>query len=750
MLPRSSFFILSSSLLLLLAACEDTLQNSLPATGDGLPVTLTLDSREESAATRAKLENADPAHHVEQVEILIFEGEDDNAQWIDTETIKEWPKDKSSFTYTLQYPFVEGHSYTLLGVGKDDEFSNTYNIDTDKLGETYARLKANQSPARCEFFTGSVTFTHQGRGTQIDDLTMRRRVAGVMLYVTEIPQKVDGKRVTSVRLELGSNQKSSVLLKRDFTNPEWREPDGQDAMTEESKVLAQIDLSDYTYTDGKDFYLDAEGKPATGYTGVYMLPLNLTKDQPTFTVRLYGKPLKAQDGTGTVDETAEETLLSKEFVVENRSESNANATAFDIRSNYIYCIGKKGEGIDEPISLSGKPIYLDVTEWTIETNNPTFESARVQALFDDTDNPIHNCMNEEFSIKILPPLQTIRENVTKITLTVSNTTQCLDDQGLSKNDTDSKWLYIKDGDNYKASLDITDLVKSQEGSVNFLMLDYAVPRTNWGWDPNDSNQNGYQWDGTEEHINWINNDIRETDLILTTYIEWDKNGNGQMEDSEKITKTDVLTIKQYNTITVYYKGYDQSTISYCGFSREDYHEDDNYTFEWGFSGNNNGSVYLRTSPVDGYTGSKHTGAENLNAIFWATNFDNGWNGCAIQKSLYAFKKVNGEELEKAPQKESTDMTDDDNTKIGWCLPAQFELEGFMIMSASNTAGQINTNIEQNTWYWSSTLNGMGKKAAYAYNIQNGTYNRQEIDREKENLHRIRQVRKFSDYYDEAW
>ena len=356
MLPRSSFFILSSSLLLLLAACEDTLQNSLPATGDGLPVTLTLDSREESAATRTKLENADPTHHVEQVEILIFEGEGDNAQWIDTETIKDWPKDKSSLTYTLQHPFVEGQTYTLLGVGEDSKFSNTYETEQDKtLGDTYAILKDGKSKddiAQCEFFTGSVTFTHQGRGTQIDDLTMRRRVAGVMLYVTEIPQEVDGKRVTSVRLELGSDQKSSVLLKRDFTNPEWTEPVGQDELAD-SKTLAQIDLSNYTYTDGQDFYME-NGKPATGYAGVYMLPLNKTENVNTFTVKLYGKEVDGETGKPT----GEETELSKSFTVTNH---NANSTTFDIRSNYIYCIGKKGEGIDEPISLSGKPIYLDVT-----------------------------------------------------------------------------------------------------------------------------------------------------------------------------------------------------------------------------------------------------------------------------------------------------------------------------------------------------------------------------------------------------
>ena len=567
MLPRSSFFILSSSLLLLLAACEDTLQNSLPATGDGLPVTLTLDSREESAATRTGLVSADPTHQVQQVEILIFEGGNDDAQWIDTETIKEWPKDKSSFTYTLQYPFVEGHSYTLLGVGKDTEFNSTYDIDEEKtLGKTYARLQANQSPAQCEFFTGTVTFTHEGRSTQIDDLTMRRRVAGVMLYVTEIPQEVDGKRVTSVRLELGSNQKSSVLLKRDFTNPEWREPTGQEELTG-SQTLAQIDLSGYTYIEGQDFYME-DDKPATRYAGVYMLPLNKTENVNTFTVKLYGKEV---DGEGNLTGT-EETV--KTFTVTNH---NTNSTTFDIRSNYIYCIGKKGEGIDEPISLSGDPIYLDVTEWTtIETNNPTFESARVQALFDDTDNPIHNCMNEEITIKILPPLETIKRYVTKIKLDILPNTYALndngettlihEDNGLSDNAKNyySNWLYVKQSNNTYTKeyilYDGTGNIDDMTTNLTLFLRDYARFRS-WGWaEPNSLQDNQYSWVGTKEDIERINRDFRYTDILLTTHIEWDKNNNNIIEENEKSDRTDTLRIHQYNTITVNYRNMGDNSL----------------------------------------------------------------------------------------------------------------------------------------------------------------------------------------------
>lgn len=740
-----------------MAACEDTLQNSLPATGDGLPVTLTLDSREEGAATRTELENADPTHHVEQVEILIFEGGNDNARWIDRETIEAWPENQNSFTYTLQHPFVEGKTYTLLGVGKDTDFNNTYDIDEEKtLGETYARLQANQSPAQCEFFTGTVTFTHEGRSTQIDDLTMRRRVAGVMLYVTEIPQEVEGKRVTSVRLELGSNQKSSVLLKRDFTNPEWREPDGQEELTG-SQTLAQIDLSNYTYTDGQDFYME-KGKPATGYAGVYMLPLNKT-DVNTFTVKLYGKEVDKETG----QPTGEETELNKSFTVTNH---NANSTTFDIRSNYIYCIGKKGEGIDEPISLSGKPIYLDVTEWTtINTNNPTFESARVQALFDDTDNPIHNCMNEEITIKILPPLETIREYVKTITLSIAGNSYSLDDKGQevvenTQGDAGGRWLYIKNGTTYLGNLDITSQVKDNGGEVTLLMLDYAKPRQTWGWNIDNT---GKQWNATAEQIDFINRDVRYTDVYLTTYMEWDKNGNSQIEESEKITKTDVLTIKQYNTITVYYKGEnnddDEETEEYslCGFSRKDYTEGATLTFGWGFWNSDNNLIYPLRADVPQYTGSYNTGAQNLNAIFDGTAWGSGWDGSAIQKSLYSFKKVNANgTLTEEPI--VTDINDDnDKTNVGWCLPARYELEGFMIMCAdrSQAGAAVEGNVPDNTPYWTSTTNGGATgDASIAYQIENKSGNRTyvyiESDRGNHDAYRIRQVRKFSDYYNGEW
>lgn len=765
MFPRSSFFILSSSLLLLLAACEDTLQNSLPATGDGLPVTLTLDSREEGAATRTGLESADPTHQVQQVEILIFEGKGDDAQCIDTET-KAWPENQNSLTYTLQHPFVEGKTYTLLGVGKDTDFNNTYDIDEEKtLGKTYARLQANQSPAQCEFFTGTVTFTHEGRGTQIDDLTMRRRVAGVMLYVTEIPQEVDGKRVTSVRLELGSDQKSSVLLKRDFTNLEWTEPTGQEELTG-SQTLAQIDLSGYTANDQEDFYMKG-GKPATEYVGVYMLPLNKTDNANTFTVKLYGKEVDKE----TRQPTGEETELSKSFTVTNH---NTNNTTFDIRSNYIYCIGKKGEGIDEPISLSGKPIYLDVTEWTtINTNNPTFESARVQALFDpdfDEETKIFNCMNGWVDIKILPPLTTIRKDVTKVTATIIENDPI---EGDSEGEKYLRsWLYMREhsndnpeNDTYTQnnlvlySSDTDENMDWDNMSITLFMEDYARRRT-WGW-----TEQG-EWKPSDNDIENIKNDVRNATVILTTTI--------QREEGQTIEKTDVLQIKQFNTITVRYQGRDEvdnddleNAFADCGFSREDMvGEDGNLFYDgWGFWETTNISVYRG----DGI-GSRGNGSWNLENI----QDHSGWTGTAVIRAQYTFKEIQTDGTEAKKMRCSTRTTDKDSrTNTGWYLPAEFEMEGFMELSAdcSNKGYNTNyptlmntiTNLIYNRDFWTSTTAGIytdRNKKSYAYKITKNSddysWQRNKFIRDRNNSDipinkcYIRQARKFSDKYDGQW
>ena len=357
--------------------------------------------------------------------------------------------------------------------------------------------------------------------------------------MTEIPQKQtenDGKdyRVTSIRVCLGgdANQKSSVRLQRDFEN--WdKEPDGQTTL-DNSNVVAEITgLEDWTWTDNADFYME-ENNIKTARTGVYMLPLNAT-DKPTFIVKMYGKKLLSTDTDGTTE--GEEVELSKSFTVEQRDTDGESVTSFPIRSNYLYSIGKydPDAGVDEPISLSGDPIYLEVLPFQTLDVSHDFGEARVQALFNpdfNEETKIFNSMNEVIPIKILPPLTTIRNRVKSIRLAIvdKNQTTVIDEDGKKATETEeyyNNWLYVETQSNnqtiYRKDLEITELVKDKEGEIKLLMLDYARPGKEWGWNIDGDNN---QWTGDNTVVNNINNDIRYTDIYLYTDLEWDQNGDG--------------------------------------------------------------------------------------------------------------------------------------------------------------------------------------------------------------------------------
>lgn len=807
--------LLPAALLLLTAtACEDTL--TTPAAtighGDGPTLTLVLDNNEEKAGTRSTLNDGAPVNHVETVRILVFQGGTETNNYTDATYVGEevyanevgaieWPDEKpDKITYQMNYAFVEGETYTLLGVGMDshtiqtddgeiietfDGENGVYDITPTvgtKLSEAYATLKADKTKehiARHDFYTGTTTFTHEGKNTHIDDLLMKRRVAGVMLYVTEIPQSLtdennnnDNYRVTSIRVCLGgdANQKSSVRLQRDFEN--WdKEPDGQTTL-DNSNVVAEITgLEDWTWTENADFYMEGNNIK-TARTGVYMLPLNTTENNtPTFTVKMYGKKLDASSSTPGTTEEGEEKVLSKSFTVEQRDADGTSVTSFPIRSNYLYSIGKynPAEGVDEPISLSGDPIYLEVLPFqTLEVNHE-FGEARVQALFnpDFDEEYIFNCMNEVIPIKILPPLTTIRNRVKSIRIGIvdKDHTTVKDQNGKEVTETEeyyNNWLYVEANSNnttiYRKDLDITELVKNQEGEIKLLMLDYARPRKEWGWNIDGDDT---QWIGDNTVVNKINNDIRYTDIYLYTDLEWDQNGDGTISENEKSTRTDVLRIRQYNTITVYWKGWtDKDNIAFCGFSRYDYKESSNdgmnqetTTFGWGFQESTNPTIYLSTSPVPGTTGSLNIGAENLNGIFWSVSFDVSWEACAINRSIHPFKKVKQDgSLTEEPVLPITD--DNHNTKIGWYLPAQFELQGFFNMCAGNgmTATElIQSNIIENENYWSSSLKDhtTDKETITCIlnvNTDSGDRGYEAVSKVRQsNAYHIRQARKFSDY-----
>ena len=817
-------FLPAALLLLATTACEDTLTApEAPAIGDGPTLTLVLDNEDEGAQTRTQLESADAQHHVKKVHILIFEGEGGTAKYVGKDEFTWDDTDNNNkMEYALPYAFADGVTYTLLGVGMDDAFESTYTIDEKQtLDETYARLqqgKGGEDLKQCEFFTGTLEYTHTDGKATIGTLLVKRRVAGVMLYVKEIPQRLPAPansgssyewRTTKVLLRLGRAPKKDIVLRRDFhfdptEENTWEEPEGEatDYMenTDANKVLLEMDLTGLKYDTQKDIYETSETNN-TLYQACYMLPLNkLTENYNTFTVEIWG--VEDEDGTGSTQYDSDydgekdkdkEVQLLKSLIVENKDEST---TSFNIRSNYIYCIGKKATSVDQPISLSGEAVYVEVQPWEgeINTNNPDFGAARVQALFDKTDNKIHNCMNEEFTVKILPPLDLKREDVARIRVTINHdNTFGLDNDGeqiLMTEDVDlinedrlnyyKNWIYVRDPDRseenpYDTECTLYDIDK-QDGiskldnlTVTFFIEDYARFRQ-WGW-ADDGKWTG-QWNGKNNAANLINADYRYTPITLST------------DFKDGYTRMDTIHIKQYNTISVYYKNdnvelkkadkeltENQSGIVKCGFSRFDLIGDkvnilgNKDHFKWGFTGDAAGNwrVYTSTTSVENAVGSKASGARNMLDIgdWWSLdqNWLPLWNESASLAAQHVFKRVdedNGVYSFKQTYHPGNDPNEPNEvTQIDecWYLPAQLEMGGIMEMSfnSKNLGHGLTLGAARTYPYWTSTLNGelYEQKAIYCW--KNKDDNNNEFwewgDELRTQYLRIRQARKFSDYKD---
>ena len=217
--------------LMVASACSDRTEPEADTAG-GISVRLAVDSGSENQKSRSELTEIGAENHVSKMTIYIYKGTGDAAGYVGKEEVTDWTPEQNSLTYKLTTALVQGADYTLLGVGMDEASVNTYDVSVTEgqtLGATYATLKTGKTHtdmAKSEFFTGTVSFTNNGKHTVMEDLVLKRRVAGVMLYVKDIPQQLtisEGDfRTTDVYVKLCQPQKSSVRLWRDFEDEDWK------------------------------------------------------------------------------------------------------------------------------------------------------------------------------------------------------------------------------------------------------------------------------------------------------------------------------------------------------------------------------------------------------------------------------------------------------------------------------------------------------------------------------------------------
>lgn len=334
--------------------------------------------------TRTTLASSDNVQHVKYVQVYVFDGTEASAVCVASENVG-WKQLQPGGTvtqyYTLKQKLDDGKTYTILAVGLDNDKSEQEGNDNSEkegsgyayglpeaikvksetehgttLGDAKATLAEGRKAAdmnKAELFAGSNTVAVQHGANRITEITLKRRVAGVMAYFTNIPSDVK-----EIQLILYKDQYKDVPLIAQTSN------DYGTVQAASSTVLLDIDVNqdileqEVVYaSDGKTVV--GTKLPGTVLQGAYMLPMPAPESGYTLTlvqIKSDGKPQQ-----------------ENKLVLSSPASGGTGIKNFPIEANVFYTIGRKDADHDEPYSLgdlsSGDYIYVD-GNWQADVDIP--------------------------------------------------------------------------------------------------------------------------------------------------------------------------------------------------------------------------------------------------------------------------------------------------------------------------------------------------------------------------------------------
>ena len=458
---KHGIHILFWMLIAALSSCTDDeiIDVPEPQPQTGIVIRLSAGDLEQ---TRTDLTSQANLQHVEKVYALLYrghykEGQTDTTKLIACDELTDWnPEDDGNGgphgkEYKLPHSgnLAKG-AYTVLCVGLDDngEVPNevggsgkTYNlpeaIKNKTLSEakaTLAQNKGKEDIAKSELFAGWNQFHFAPDSLNIVEVEMKRRVAGVICYLTDVPYQLtqDNKtyRITSVELWLYTKQNTGIKLCReeitggeypeDFGDTSGGDLEGSELIGQQSminsgfgvntdKTLYTRDRQTITTTDGREVTI----KENSILMGAYLIPIDYDETKSTITdanlkkdvtlqVALRGVEVASID-EGITDEKIKGAQIVRSFPAFNddidldidNSSGTPVATpsyTYPIRPNIIYHIGNKPSDEEEgtPESLAGTKVNIVAEEWTNQEINVEFPSVPIMAtmeLLDENDQP---------------------------------------------------------------------------------------------------------------------------------------------------------------------------------------------------------------------------------------------------------------------------------------------------------------------------------------------------------------------------
>ena len=682
-------YIVFCLFILMFCRCADdaSFENEQPPK-EGILVKLTNGSL---ASTKTALSSSANLHHVKEVHVFLYQGDTTDmtkAKYVKHENLNWNPMDSADYKvdavqvkeFLLENSLnLPSGNYTLLCVGLDDRSGETYGLpdalENKPLSEAKATLAKGISIdgiAHSELFAGWETFEYVRGGLSEVEIEMRRRVAGVLCYLKDIPYTLTDNgtyRVTQVRLRLFTNQKHSVSLLRP------KEKDALDFGTDrlsDGNILARFDLTGYGRQGDKNLYeIDVKkGEPSrlpnTILMGAYLLPIRNEKTavDSTLVVDVLGKITNSVNDDPA--EGAEEVVL-KSFPAVQEEATGDERLQYSIRPNVIYHIGQKSSDDntdgDYPESLAGTKLSLKVTGWERDTVdvefpgvpiNPTIALVNESGGIYDAEKYIFDCMGTNtIRLRVYP---SILKDPWKVTI--------IDEESNMLFLQESEEVYKKE---YKSSV-------TTKNMIPLVLTDYVKL-------------------GGEE--------IRTVKIRIVS-LE-DATTGKEKEGTEQI-----LVARQYNAIIV------GTGDKARGFSRFNWGTKrsittgrvtaDNSTSDWGYYESPPSQIFGR-----GFDHSvSDNGYTNYQEAVKGGAADNGFVGSAIQKvsqDRYTYDAASGKIVKKV---------------AGWYLPAKDELNWFL---NDQTILDNKERYHIKDAYWSSnvTIAHYSNSRAYIWNAKNNRY-----------------------------
>ena len=643
---------------------------------DGPGVWLSFDFNDEQQ-TRSTLQSSEVNYKdVKEVYLYIFEGNTADAKCILVEKVG-W-KGNITQKHWISADLKEGVEHTFLAVGCDrkQEINSTYGFPDiiekgSKLGDCMAKVQQGMTQndiAHEQFFVGTLSKTVTNAVEDVA-LTLRRKVAGILVYLRNIPVKVDYKnekrRVNTLEVRLHKPQHTDLKLWKIENTPVYGEGELQN-----SEVLFTLDLSEKTTSgfipDKEERYFTKVGNDSilsdSYLAGAYLLPIAKTPGKATLSVNLRGD---YTDGSGN---TKENIVLKSYEVRYTAPKGTSSDTVFDIKENTLYAIGKKLSNSttvnDEPADLSGNLLKLEVVPWKnipLENVFPTVTGpARIEADYNDKKYVMD--ANQDTLVITIKSAVDKDPNVKKPwTLSVNygeGLTGANEKFGNQEfNELPKDWIhFIARGEQGKFVEYTNTLKGNEEQEVIVIVNDYAVER-----------ELGNKIHYTNEDLQRFKNDIRRAVIELHT---------------DGVNEPYTLQVQQYNTLTIktnddYQNPRGITRLDYgCTFNKqtgEVMGQDDNCKIVWGYF--STGNFYVSGDNPMNYTDGEITSDKCYNRLIEGHgSAKRAYMGSAIQKLTKRFihleTNADGKVVDTNPENK------EDHTKEkNWYMPAYYEMWG---------------------------------------------------------------------------